>query len=116
MKITANNNRKKKRTDKAKCKKLLLRLYIAGQSSRAVSAIKNLKTICDEQMKSKYFVEVIDLLKNPKKGRDDQILAIPTLVCQHAHPVKYIIGDLSNTERVVAWLKLKRQIHKNIYR
>jgi len=82
-------------------------LYVAGQTPKAVTAFNNLKLICEEQLKGKYQIEVIDLLKNPQLARDDQILAIPTLVRKLPQPVRNIIGDLSNTERVLVGLDLK---------
>ncbi|HEY9166623.1 MAG TPA: circadian clock KaiB family protein [Candidatus Kryptonia bacterium] len=84
----------------------MLRLYIAGQTPKAVTAFNNLKLICEEQLKGKYRIEVIDLLKNPRLARDNQILAIPTLVRKLPLPVRNIIGDLSNTERVLVGLDL----------
>lgn len=86
--------------------KWVLRLYVAGQSPKALLAFKNLKIICEEQLNGRYKIEVIDLLLNPQLGRDDQILAIPTLVRKLPEPVKKIIGDLSNTERVLIGLDL----------
>jgi circadian clock protein KaiB len=86
--------------------KWVLRLYIAGQTPRATSALKNLKLICEEQLKGKYHIEVIDLLKNPKLARDNQILAVPTLVRKLPTPVRSIIGDLSDRERVLVGLDL----------
>ena len=85
----------------------ILHLYIAGQTSKAVNALNNIKSICEERLKGKYHIEVFDLLKNPKLGRDNQILAIPTLKRKLPLPVRLIIGDLSNTERVLVWLNLK---------
>jgi circadian clock protein KaiB len=84
----------------------VLRLYVAGQSPKALTAFRNLKIICEEQLNGKYRIEIIDLLLNPQLGRDDQILAIPTLVRKLPEPVKKIIGDLSNTERVLIGLDL----------
>ena len=78
--------------------KYILRLYIAGKTPKAATALNNLKSICEEQLKGKYHIEVIDLLKNPQLGRDDQILAIPTLMRKLPLPVRLIIGDLSNKE------------------
>jgi len=90
--------------------KYILRLYIAGQTRYAVTALNNLKIICEEQLKGKYHIEVIDLLKNPQLGRHDQILAIPTLMRKLPLPVRMIIGDLSNTERVLVGLDLKGHV------
>jgi circadian clock protein KaiB len=83
-----------------------LRLYIAGNTKKAVTALRNLKNVCEEHLKCKYHIEVIDLSKNPELGREDHILAIPTLVRQSPLPVRLIIGDLSDTERVKTWLNL----------
>ena len=85
----------------------LLRLYIAGQTPRAITAFANLKLICEEHLKGKYRIEVIDLLVNPQLAKGDQILALPTLVRKLPEPLKKIIGDLSNTERVLVGLDLK---------
>ncbi len=84
-----------------------LRLYVAGQTPKSVTAFANLKRICEEHLKGKYRIEVIDLMKNPKLARGDQILAIPTLVRKLPTPVKKIIGDLSNAERVLVGLDLR---------
>ena len=84
----------------------VLRLYVAGQTPKSVTAFANLKKICEEQLQSKYTIEVVDLLKNPELSRDDQIFAIPTLVRKLPVPVRKIIGDLSNTERVIIGLDL----------
>ncbi|MFO7656991.1 MAG: circadian clock KaiB family protein [Bacteroidales bacterium] len=86
--------------------KWVLRLYVAGQTPKALTAFANLKKICEEQLKGKYSIEVIDLLKNPEKGAVDQIFALPTLVRKLPVPVRKIIGDLSNTERVLIGLDL----------
>ncbi len=87
----------------------VLRLYVAGQSPKAMIALRNLKKICKEQLEGKFTIEVIDLLKNPQLGADDQILALPTLVRKLPVPVRKIIGDLSNTERVLVGLDLLPQ-------
>lgn len=84
----------------------VLRLYIAGESSRSATALRNLNAICENQLKGKYRIEVIDLLKNPRLARDNQILAVPTLVRKLPLPVRNIIGDLSNTDRVLVGLDL----------
>lgn len=84
----------------------VLRLYVAGQTPKALTAFTNLKKICEEQLNDKYSIEVIDLLINPQLGADDQILALPTLVRKLPVPVRKIIGDLSNTERVLVGLDL----------
>lgn len=84
-----------------------LRLYVAGQTPNALTAFENLKKICEEHLAGEYRIEVIDLLQNPKLARGDQILAVPTLVRKLPEPVKKIIGDLSNTERVLVGLDLR---------
>jgi circadian clock protein KaiB len=84
-----------------------LRLYIAGPTPRAVRALENLKAICEEHLKGVYHIEVIDLLKTPRLARGDQIVAVPTLVRKLPVPVRNIIGDLSNTERVLVGLDLR---------
>jgi circadian clock protein KaiB len=84
-----------------------LRLYVAGQTPKAVRAFANLQKICDKHLAGRYTIEVIDLLENPQLGRGDQILAVPTLVRRLPEPIKKIIGDLSNTERVLVGLDLR---------
>ncbi|HSS49125.1 MAG TPA: circadian clock protein KaiB [Thermoanaerobaculia bacterium] len=84
-----------------------LRLYVAGQTPKSVTALGNLKRMCEEHLAGKYRIEVIDLLENPQLARGDQILAIPTLVRRLPSPVRKIIGDLSNTERVLVGLDLR---------
>lgn len=83
-----------------------LRLYVAGQTPKSIAAFANLKVICEEHLAGRYQIEVIDLLENPQLARGDQILAIPTLVRKLPEPVYKIIGDLSNTERVLIGLDL----------
>lgn len=87
--------------------KYRLRLYVAGQTPRSITAFSNLKKICDEHLQGRYEIEVIDLVEKPQLARGDQILAIPTLVRRLPAPVKKIIGDLSNTERVLVGLDLR---------
>jgi circadian clock protein KaiB len=84
-----------------------LRLYVAGQTPRSLTAFKNLKDICEEYLKGQYHIEVIDLMENPTLARGDQILAIPTLVRKLPQPIRKIIGDLSNTERVLVGLDIQ---------
>ncbi len=93
----------------AKPKQWQLRLYVAGQTPRAITALENLKRICEEHLAGCYRIEVIDLIKNPQLARGDQILAIPTLVRKLPTPMKKIIGDLSNKERVLVGLDLRPQ-------
>jgi circadian clock protein KaiB len=84
-----------------------LRLYVAGQTPRSLAAFSNLKIICEEHLKGKYHIEIVDLLQNPKLAKGDQILAIPTLVRKLPPPLKKIIGDLSDMERVLVGLDLR---------
>ena len=84
-----------------------LRLYIAGQTPNSVAAIANLKKICEDKLKGKYRIEVVDLLEKPQLAKGDQIIAIPTLVRRLPPPVKKIIGNLSKTENVIVGLDLK---------
>ncbi len=86
-----------------------LRLYVAGQTPNCVKAFENLKKICEQELKGRYKIEVIDLLKNPELAKGDQILAIPTLVRKLPPPMKRIIGSLKNTERVLVGLDLRKQ-------
>jgi len=83
-----------------------LRLYVAGQTPKSIAAFANLKKICEDHLKGQYAIEVIDLLENPKLAKGDQILAIPTLVRKLPPPLRKIIGDLSNTEKVLVGLNL----------
>jgi len=87
----------------------ILRLYVAGQSARSIAALENLSRLCEEHLAGRYRIEVIDLLQQPQLARGDQIVALPTLVRQLPPPVKKIIGDLSNTERVLVGLDLRQQ-------
>jgi circadian clock protein KaiB len=87
--------------------KWLLRLYVAGRSPKCLTALDNLKRFCEERMAGRYDIEVIDLLDNPRLAKDDQIVAIPTLVRRLPEPLKKIIGNLSDTERMLVGLDLK---------
>lgn len=89
-----------------------LRLYVAGQTAKSLQAFANLKRICEQHLAGKYRIEVMDLLKNPQLARGDQILALPTLVRKLPEPVRRIIGDLSNTERVLVGLDLRPRTGK----
>jgi circadian clock protein KaiB len=84
-----------------------LRLYVAGQTAKCLAAVKNLNRFCEEHLAGKYRIEVIDLLENPRLARDHQIVAIPTLVRKLPEPLQKIIGDLSNTERMLVGFDLK---------
>jgi len=84
-----------------------LRLYVAGQTAKSLAACANLKRICETHLAGQYRIEIIDLSKNPKLAAGDQILALPTLVRRLPKPVKKIIGDLSNEERVLVGLDMR---------
>ena len=91
---------------KEKLDTYILLLYVAGQTPKALTAFANLKKICEEYLEGRYQIQVIDLLKNPQLAQGDQILAVPTLVRRLPKPIRKIIGDLSNTERVLIGLDL----------
>ncbi len=84
-----------------------LRLYVAGRTPRCVIALENLRGFCEEHMTGRYEIEVVDLLENPRFAKDDQIIAIPTLVRKLPEPLRKIIGNLSDTERMLVGLELK---------
>ncbi len=85
-----------------------LRLYIAGQTPKSVTALKNITKYCEEHLKGKYTIEIIDLLKTPQLAEGDQIFAIPTLVRKVPQPIRKIIGDLSNEEKVLVGLNIRK--------
>ncbi len=84
-----------------------LRLYVAGQTAKSLAAMANLKRVCEQHLAGRYVIEVVDLLETPSLAAGDQILAIPTLVRRLPAPLKRIIGDLSNTEKVLVGLDIK---------
>ncbi len=114
--MTVKTDLPKKATKKTSSAKpdasYLLKLYIAGQTTKSKTAIENLNRICVEHLDAKYRVEVIDLLQQPQLAEGEQILAVPTLVKTLPEPVKRIIGDLSNTERVIVGLDIKPDRNK----
>ncbi len=85
-----------------------LRLYVAGQTTNSLTAFENLKKICEQHLEGKYQIEVIDLFSNPQLAKGDQIIAVPTLIRHLPTPVKKIIGNLSNTEKVLIGLDLQK--------
>jgi circadian clock protein KaiB len=85
-----------------------LRLYIAGQTPKSITALKNITKYCKDNLEGKYTIEVIDLLKNPQLAEGDQIFAIPTLVRKVPVPIRKIIGDLSNEEKVLVGLNIRK--------
>ena len=102
--MITRNSRKKESPSPAEWD---LRLYVAGQSRKSLSAMANLKKLCEEYLAGRYRIEVIDLLQTPQLAAGDQILAIPTLVRKLPAPMKKIIGDLSNQERALVGLDLR---------
>lgn len=97
----ANKNAEKKEV------KWELRLYVAGNTPKSVAALKNLKKYCEEHLKDEYRIEVVDLLTHPQLAAGDQILAVPTLVRKVPAPIRKIIGDLSNEEKVLVGLNIR---------
>ena len=93
---------------KVKAKKYELRLYVAGNTPRSIAALHNLKRYCEEHLKDQYTIDVIDLLVSPQLAEGDQILAVPTLVRKVPEPVRKIIGDLSNEEKVLVGLDIRQ--------
>ncbi len=94
-------------TEKMNEKQYELRLYVAGKTTKSVAAINNLNKLCEEHLKGKYVIEVIDLLVHPQLAEGDQIFAIPTLVKKVPEPIRKIIGDLSNEEKVLVGLNIR---------
>ncbi len=94
-------------TKKKRPKRWELRLYVAGQTPKSLVAFSNLKKICEEHLAGQYSIEIVDLVENPQLAKGDQIFAIPTLVRKLPMPLKKIIGDLSNTERVLVGLDIR---------
>lgn len=86
---------------------VVLRLYVAGQSPKSVLAIENLRRVCAEYLPGRYTIELVDLMEQPKLAKGDEIIAVPTLVRRLPEPIKKIIGDLSDTEKVLVGLQLR---------
>ena len=106
MKLSAAT-KKKAAHDDADAEFWNLRLYVAGQSAKCVAAVRNLNALCETHLAGRYRIEVIDLLENPKLARDDQILAIPTLVRKLPEPLRKVVGDLSSSERMLVGFNLR---------
>jgi circadian clock protein KaiB len=106
MKAVSSEKGKKAKTDPTEII-WSLRLYVAGQTQKSITVFVNLKKICEEHLAGKYRIEVIDLLKNPQLAKGDQIIAIPTLVRKLPEPIRKIIGDLADTERVLVGLDIR---------
>src|SRR5271170_5620738 len=98
------------RVPSAEPKQWQLRLYVAGQTPKSVAAFANLQRLCEEHLAGEFEIEVIDLIENPRLARDDQIVAIPTLVRKLPEPIRKIIGDLSDTERTLVGLQLRSSV------
>ena len=107
LELIAGNGKIPSPTANTSEEKWMLRLYVAGQTPKSVVARANLYRICEQHMPDRYHVDVIDLLENPQMAKGDQIIAIPTLVRERPTPVRKIIGDLSNTERVLIGLDIR---------
>ena len=109
MRTTKTITRVRPRTAKPRKPEVFkLRLYVAGQTPKSMRAFANLEVLCDEHLKGRYQIEVIDLLENPHMARGNQIVALPTLVVNLPQPVRQIIGDLSNTDRVLVGMALQK--------
>jgi circadian clock protein KaiB len=106
MKAVASGKGKKAITDSTE-EIWDLRLYVAGQTRKSITALANLKKICEEHLAGKYRIEVIDLLKNPRLAKGDQIIAVPSLVKKLPEPLRKIIGDMADTERVLVGLDIR---------
>jgi circadian clock protein KaiB len=108
MRMAKTTTRARPRTTKPRKPEMFkLRLYVAGQTPKSIRAFANLEVLCHEHLDGRYQIEVIDLLEHPEMARGDQIVAIPTLVINLPQPVRKIIGDLSNTDRVLVGLALQ---------
>ena len=95
---------------KAESNRYILRLYVAGQTPKSINAIRNIKKICEENLKGRYVLDVIDLYQQPQLAHGEQIIAIPTLIKKLPPPLRRIIGDMSNTERVLVGLDLRKEV------
>ncbi|HUW00217.1 MAG TPA: circadian clock KaiB family protein [Gallionella sp.] len=112
--MTANPDRLGQAGEKAAPRKAapghyILKLYVAGQSPKSVSAITNIKKICEENLQGRYELDVIDLYQQPQLAQGEQIIAIPTLIRKLPPPLRRIIGDMSNTERVLVGLDIRKK-------
>ncbi|MFN0196603.1 MAG: circadian clock KaiB family protein [Planctomycetaceae bacterium] len=105
--MTTQTKSNGRRVRKEEPKQWQLRLYVAGQTPKSLLAFANLKRLCEEHLAGQFEIEVIDLIKNPRLAKDDQIVAIPTLVRKLPEPIRKIIGDLSDTERTLVGLQLR---------
>ena len=111
MKVTVPDKNKKRATQPAIGESVAdwkLRLYVAGQTPKSLTAFANLRRLCEEHLAGRYEIEVVDLLKHPELAQSDQIIALPTLVRKLPQPIKRIVGDLSNSERVIVGMNLEK--------
>ena len=99
--------RRKSKTESSRPAKWDLRLYVAGPTAKSIAAFRNLEQLCEEHLPGRYHIEVVDLVKTPQLAKGDQILALPALVRQLPTPIRKVVGDLSNTERVLVGLDLR---------
>jgi len=106
MTVPVASERAKGGRRKSDSTRLVLRLYVAGQTPKSLRAIDNLQRICKEELVGRYHVEIIDLVQHPQRARDDEIIAVPTLVRQLPRPLRKIIGDLSDTSKVLVGLQV----------
>jgi circadian clock protein KaiB len=105
--MNVRTSARKKKTPAPAGEKYHLKLYTAGQTPKSLAAFKNLKRICEEHLPGRYRIEIVDLMQNPRLAKEDQIVAIPTLVRKLPEPLRKIIGDLSDEERTLVGLQLK---------
>lgn len=106
MTVTVGPARAKVEIEAPDPRRLVLRLYIAGQTPKSLRAIDNLQRICENELVGRYQIEIIDLVQHPQRARDDEIIAVPTLVRQLPLPLRKIIGDLSDTSKVLIGLQI----------
>jgi circadian clock protein KaiB len=106
MTVTVEPARIKRNGRSSEPEKLVLRLYVAGQTPRSLRAIDNLQRICEDELVGRYHIEIIDLVQHPQRAREDEIIAVPTLVRQLPRPLRKIIGDLSDTRQVLVGLQI----------
>jgi circadian clock protein KaiB len=113
VRTSKNSKVMKSSRNKADASILELRLYVAGQTPKSLMALTNLKRICEEHLEGRYRLHVIDLVKTPQLAQNDQILAIPTLVRNLPRPISKIIGDLSDIQRVLVGLNIRKKPNEN---
>ena len=90
----------------------VLVLYVAGQTPRSATAIANIRKLCERELRGRYVLEIVDIYQEPERAKDEQLFAVPTLIKKLPAPLRRIIGDLSDTERVVAGMNLRRKKHR----